>query len=49
MKKFRAYYYIPKLDKEYECDVFAMSIKQAYEMYRSSFMNLIKVVEIGTV
>ena len=47
MKKYKAIYYIPKLDKRYECEVFAMDIQQAKFMYQSSFMSLLEIVEIG--
>lgn len=47
MKRFRAYYYIPKLDKYYECDVFAMDAEQAMYMYESGFMTLLKVEPMG--
>lgn len=43
MKKFKAFYYIPKLDKEYSCDVYAMTLEQAYSMYKSDFMILLKI------
>lgn len=33
MKRFKATYYYPKLDKKLEMDVFALDLKQAYEMY----------------
>ena len=41
MKRFKATYLVKKTGKEYVCDVFAMSKKQAYEMYQSNFMTLI--------
>lgn len=45
MKKFIATYYIPKTKKYFQCDVFAMSEAQAYEMYQRSFMDLIGLEE----
>lgn len=44
MKKYRARYYVAKLDKFYECDVFAMSMKQAFEMYQSQYMTLMELI-----
>lgn len=46
MKRFKATYLVIKTGKEYTCDVFAMSKKQAYEMYhKSSFAILIGLDE----
>lgn len=41
MKKFKATYLINKTGETYTCEVFAMSKKQAYEMYQLCFATLI--------
>lgn len=47
LKRFKAVYWIPKMQMVYECDVFAMDADQARHMYQSSFMELLAVEEVS--